>query len=70
MIAHIIRAQDRAEVVAAVRALDRAMISGFYTLPLFYLPNQWAARWTTIERPEAIVAIRLRAGNLVAQIPR
>ena len=53
MIAHIIRAQDRAEVVAAVRALDRAMISGFYTLPLFYLPNQWAARWTTIERPEA-----------------
>jgi peptide/nickel transport system substrate-binding protein len=52
MIAHLIRAQDRAEVVAAVRALDRVMISGFYTLPLFHLPSQWAARWSVIERPE------------------
>jgi peptide/nickel transport system substrate-binding protein len=52
MIAHILRAQDRAEVVAAVRALDRVLISGFYTLQLFYLPSQWIARWNTLGRPE------------------
>ena len=53
MIAALLKAQDRAEVVAAVRALDRVLISGFYTVPLFHPPEQWVARWTTIERPEA-----------------
>jgi peptide/nickel transport system substrate-binding protein len=52
MIAHLLLAQDRADVIAAVRALDRVLISGFYTLPLFHLPAQWSARWTTIARPE------------------
>ena len=45
MIAALIKAQDRAEVVAAVRALDRVLISGFYTVPLFHLPQHWIARW-------------------------
>ena len=35
----------------AVRALDRALISGCYVVPLFYLPRQWVARWTYIEHP-------------------
>ena len=52
MIDALIKAQDRPDVVAAVRALDRVLISGFYTLPLFHLPDQWLARWTTIERPQ------------------
>ena len=52
MIDTLLKAQDRAEVVAAVRALDRVLISGFYTVPLFHLPDQWIARWTTIERPD------------------
>jgi peptide/nickel transport system substrate-binding protein len=47
----LLKAQDRREVVAAVRALDRILISGFYTVPLFYLPEHWLARWTTIARP-------------------
>jgi peptide/nickel transport system substrate-binding protein len=34
-----------------VRALDRVLISGFYAMPLFYLPDHWIARWTTIARP-------------------
>lgn len=51
MIAAIIKAQDRAEVVAAVRALDRVLISGFYTVPLFHLPEQWVARWARIQHP-------------------
>lgn len=53
MIGALIKAQDRADVIAAVRALDRVLISNFYTLPLFHLPEQWLARWTTISRPEA-----------------
>jgi peptide/nickel transport system substrate-binding protein len=51
LIAMLLKAQDRAEVVAAVRALDRVLISGFYTVPLFHLPEQWVARWSTIAHP-------------------
>jgi peptide/nickel transport system substrate-binding protein len=51
MIAALLRAESRADFVAAVRALDRVLISGFYVVPLFYLPEQWIARWTTIGRP-------------------
>src|SRR4029077_12603653 len=36
MIAALVRAETRAEVVAAVRSLDRLLISGFYTVPLFH----------------------------------
>jgi len=53
MIAALIKAKDRTEVVAAVRALDRVLISGIYVVPLFHLPEQWVARWTTIEHPAA-----------------
>jgi len=35
-----------------VRALDRVLISGMYTIPLFHLPEQWVARWARIKRPE------------------
>ena len=51
MIAALLKAQDRGDFVAAVRALDRVLISGFYVIPLFYLPAQWVARWTTTGRP-------------------
>ncbi|HXL48072.1 MAG TPA: extracellular solute-binding protein [Xanthobacteraceae bacterium] len=51
MIAALLKAEDRSDFVAAVRALDRVLISGFYVIPLFYLPAQWIARWTTIGRP-------------------
>jgi peptide/nickel transport system substrate-binding protein len=54
MIAAILAAQDRADFVAAVRALDRVLLSGFYVVPLFHLPVQWVARWSEIERPAAI----------------
>jgi len=51
MIAAMLRARDRADFVAAVRALDRVLISGCYVVPLFYLPQQWVARWTYVEHP-------------------
>lgn len=51
MIAAILRARTRADLVAAVRALDRVLISGVYVVPLFYRPGQWVARWTYIRHP-------------------
>jgi peptide/nickel transport system substrate-binding protein len=51
MIAAMLRARAREDFVAAVRALDRVLVSGFYVVPLFYLPTQWVARWTAIEHP-------------------
>ena len=51
MIAEILRARGRADLVAAVRALDRVLISGSYVVPLFYLPQQWVARWASVDHP-------------------
>jgi peptide/nickel transport system substrate-binding protein len=53
MIAALLKAREREAFVSAVRALDRALISGFYVVPLFHLPEQWVARWTRIGRPQA-----------------
>ena len=46
----MLRARERADFVAAVRALDRVLISGCYVVPLFYLPEQWVARWAVSSR--------------------
>jgi peptide/nickel transport system substrate-binding protein len=53
MIAAIVRAKTREELVAATRALDRVLLSGFYVVPLFHLPKKWIARWSHIGRPAA-----------------
>ena len=52
MIAALLSAGIRDEVVAAVRALDRVLMSGSFVVPLFYVPEQWLARWAYIERPD------------------
>jgi peptide/nickel transport system substrate-binding protein len=51
MIAAILEARERPAFVSAVRALDRVLMSGFYAIPLFNVPEQWIARWNRIERP-------------------
>jgi peptide/nickel transport system substrate-binding protein len=51
MIAAILEARERSEFVSATRALDRVLMSGFYVVPLFHLPEQWVARWTDIQHP-------------------
>ena len=51
MIAALLKAESQEDFVAAVRALDRVLISGSYTIPLFHLPAQWIARWATIVQP-------------------
>lgn len=51
MIRAMLEARDRASFVAAVRALDRLLLSGDYVVPLFHLPRQWLAYWRELRRP-------------------
>jgi peptide/nickel transport system substrate-binding protein len=51
MVAAMLAARTRVDFVAAVRALDRVLMSGFYVIPLFYLPQQWVARQERIAHP-------------------
>lgn len=52
MIGAMLSATAREDFVAATRALDRVLLSGFYVIPLYYPPVQWIARWTKIEHPQ------------------
>lgn len=36
-------ARQKEDFVATVRALDRLLVSGFYVVPLYYLPDTWLA---------------------------
>jgi peptide/nickel transport system substrate-binding protein len=51
MIAAMLAATTREDFVAATRALDRVLLSGFYVIPLYYPPAQWVARWKRVEHP-------------------
>jgi peptide/nickel transport system substrate-binding protein len=51
LIARLVGVRERSDVVATVRALDRVLISGFYTIPLFHLPEHWVAHWAKVEHP-------------------
>ncbi len=52
MIEAMLAARERSEFVAAVRALDRVLLSGNYVIPLFYQPDQWVAHWAKLKHPE------------------
>ena len=54
MIDALLAARDRESFQAAVRALDRVLMSGLYVLPLYHLPEQWIARWPSVERPKTL----------------
>jgi peptide/nickel transport system substrate-binding protein len=51
MIVAMLQATTREDFVAAVRALDRVLVSGQYVVPLFHLPQQWVARRSSIVHP-------------------
>jgi peptide/nickel transport system substrate-binding protein len=53
MIAALLEARERSAFVSEVRALDRALISGFYAIPVINEQEQWIARWNRVERPVA-----------------
>jgi peptide/nickel transport system substrate-binding protein len=52
MIAAILSADSKDDFVAAVRALDRVLISGFYIVPLYYAPEQWIAYSSKLGQPD------------------
>ena len=45
------RAESMKDFVTAARALDRALMSGRYFIPLYHNPVQWVARWHYVEHP-------------------
>jgi peptide/nickel transport system substrate-binding protein len=52
MIAGLLAARTREDFIAAVRALDRLLVNGFYIVPFYDSGGQWLARWKMIGRPE------------------
>jgi peptide/nickel transport system substrate-binding protein len=53
-IAALLAARERADYLAAARALDRLLIAGHYVLPLYHLSERWTARWRHIAWPERL----------------
>lgn len=53
MIAMMLEARTRPDLVSAVHALDRLLMSGFYAIPLYNVEKQWLARWNRIQQPQA-----------------
>jgi peptide/nickel transport system substrate-binding protein len=51
MIEALLAANSEADFTAAVRAFDRALISGDYVIPLFHLPRIWVAHWSNFAFP-------------------
>jgi microcin C transport system substrate-binding protein len=51
LIERVIFAKDRAELVAATRALDRVLLWSNYVVPQWTYPNQRTARWDRFGRP-------------------
>lgn len=57
-------AENRDELVAAARALDRILMWNRYMLPLYHDPGQRLARWTRIGRPDTVPVYGLRIDTL------
>lgn len=54
LIDRIILAKDRAELVAATRALDRVLLWSHYVVPQWYYPYDRLASWDRFGRPEKL----------------
>jgi len=52
MINALLSAKTHEDFVAAVRAYDRLLLSGFYVVPLFHSPDQWIAASAKLARPK------------------
>jgi peptide/nickel transport system substrate-binding protein len=48
----LLAAKSHEDFVAAVRAYDRVLLSGFYIVPLFHASEQWIAFSSKLARPE------------------
>ena len=52
MIKALLAAVTREDFISAVRAYDRALLSGMYVIPLFHAPEQWYAAYTHLRWPK------------------
>lgn len=52
MIDALVNARGREDFAAAVRALDRILISGHYAIPLYHLREKWVAHWSHVKFPD------------------
>lgn len=52
MIDAMLNARDKETYVAAVRALDRLLISGAYMVPMQHNTKKWIAYWNYLDHPE------------------
>lgn len=50
----VVFAKDRADLVAATRALDRALLWNFYVVPQWYYPYDRIATWDVYGRPAVL----------------
>lgn len=51
LVERIIQARDRDEQVALTRALDRVLMTGYYTIPMWHNPDEWYAWWSKMKQP-------------------
>ena len=52
LVDRIIFATDRADLVAATKALDRVLLAHHYVVPQWYNPEAWVAYWDKFSHPE------------------
>lgn len=68
VLAALLSAREREDFVAAVRTLDRLLISGFYVVPLYYLPETWLAHSRDVVLPVRKPAYFL-SNEVLARVP-
>lgn len=54
LIEHVVSARDRAELVAATKALDRVLLWNHYVVPQWTYTNLRTARWDKLGRPQVM----------------
>ena len=54
LIERVVFAKDRADLVAATRALDRVLLANHYVVPQFYSPSDRVAFWDKFGRPDKL----------------
>lgn len=54
LIDRVVLAQDRAELEAATRALDRVLLAHYYVIPAYTLRRARIARWDRFSRPDPL----------------
>ncbi len=63
MIEALLAARTREDFVAAVRAYDRVLLSGFYVVPLFHASDMWVAAAASLARPSVLPAYGTPIGS-------